>query len=46
MITCVIKEQVSVYKMEEIKLNNVIDTLLDAIEKAEKNHSNIEVTFL
>ena len=46
MITCVIKEQVIVYKMEEIKLNNVIDTLLDAIEKAEKNHSNIEVTFL
>ena len=46
MITCVIKELVSVYKMEEIKLNNVIDTLLDAIEKAEKNHSNIEVTFL
>ena len=45
-ITCIIKESLNSFKMEQIKINSVIDTLLTAIEKAEENKSNVIVEFI
>lgn len=45
-ITCVIQEDLNSYHMEKIKINNVIDTLLLGIEKAERNHSKIVINFI
>ena len=35
-LVCMIKEDMSAYKMEEIKIYSVIETLMQAIEKADK----------
>ena len=45
-ITCVIQEDIKSYHMENIKINTVIDVLIGAIEKAEKNKSKIVINFI
>ena len=45
-ITCVIQEDIKSYHMENIKINTVIDVLIGAIEKAEKNKSKIIINFI
>ena len=45
-ITCLIQEDIKSYHMENIKINTVIDVLIGAIEKAEKNKSKIVINFI
>ena len=45
-ITSVIQEDIKSYHMENIKINTVIDVLIGAIEKAEKNKSKIVINFI
>lgn len=45
-ITCLIQEDIKSYHMENIKINTVIDVLMGAIEKAEKDKSKIVINFI
>lgn len=45
-VTCIIKESMSAYKLEEIKINSLIDSLIEALQKALKNHSKVVAEFV
>ena len=45
-LVCTVSEELSAYKMEEIKINSLLETLIEGLEKALKNHSKVTVTFV
>lgn len=45
-LLCVINDSLSAHKMEQIKINSVIDELLLSLEKAEKNHTELRIEFI
>ena len=45
-ITCYVYDELALKHMDVIKINNLIDTLLDALDRAKKNESKIGVEFI
>lgn len=45
-LVCTVSEELSAYKMEEIKINSLLETLIEGLEKALRNHSKVTVTFV
>lgn len=45
-LLCVIKDSLSAHKMEQIKINSVIEELILSLEKAEKNHTELRIEFI
>lgn len=45
-LLCVIKDSLSAYKMEQIKINSLLNEMISALEKAEANNTEVRIDFI